>query len=509
MEVISEQRTIQSMEKEEEESAVFGRLLRALKQAPVENPHTLFHDDEPSMPNSPSHDVSNGNSLSLPPITLSRPSLYSVPKTEPETEGATATTTTATNWQLEVKAFNTLHGQTSNVVEQSKIYEKYSPINNDNKRNNMELIETATVKEDEETVTEDIQEGEEEEEEEEEEEQEQEQEQEQEESISNQTVVEITPATSDRCPTCTLPLSLCKCSDEATTSVKATSKLHHSDAGSTDTLSPPLLGMVPGVDRFLRNIVPFDPDDEALRSITLSPSVTLYLWCRSLLRTATVVSLSIDLDKLNYQQRLHSLTNETLGWWVWCPAPTLSSSSVPVALRPLAAVSFEVFLLLVLLLQFNRNTRDYLWLRPLIGLCASICFFFDTVSILVLVSQTNQLHPHFTTMEGLIFEWSTSIATVTLLIATQITNIMAWFVAAHAVLGHDRSDDGDTDGTETVGEMSGAGAAGTGVSTYRQNQLVFVRAAIWHGAPPMPKTPMPFRVHLMSLSIVFASCASA
>jgi hypothetical protein len=271
--------------------------------------------------------------------------------------------------------------------------------------------------------------------------------------------------------------------------------------------------LIPGVDQLLRFVVPFDPDDEALRSNTLSPSLTLYLWCRSLLRAAAVVSLSLDLDKTKYQQRLHDATNETLGWWVMVPSPTLGTTLennvVPVALRPLCSLSFELLVLLALLFQFNRNTRDYLWFRPVSGLLASACLALDTASILYLIFQCGRMHPHLTMAEGLLFEWSNSVATVALLTAMQATNIVAWFVAAHVVLGHDRSDDGDTDGTERFDEISGAGAAGTGVSTYRQNQLIFVRAAIWTGAPPMPTTPIPFRVRMMTLSVVLASCASA
>lgn len=62
------------------------------------------------------------------------------------------------------------------------------------------------------------------------------------------------------------------------------------------------------------------------------------------------------------------------------------------------------------------------------------------------------------------------------------------------------SADGDTDGTDRQGETGGGGAAGTGISSYRQQQLVFVRNALWTLAPLPPHTPVPLRVYLLLLT---------
>ena len=91
---------------------------------------------------------------------------------------------------------------------------------------------------------------------------------------------------------------------------------------------------------------------------------------------------------------------------------------------------------------------------------------------------------------------------------TLLVDVAAWATSAYWVLAHDRSEDGDMDGTDTPGETSGGGASGTGVSAYRQAQLVHLRAGIWPFAPSPPKTPLPLRVYLHFFGAMFASATA-
>ena len=112
-----------------------------------------------------------------------------------------------------------------------------------------------------------------------------------------------------------------------------------------------------------------------------------------------------------------------------------------------------------------------------------------------------------TLWEALVHEWNPStVATTSIfVVGLLINNGIAWICAAHITLAHDRRLDGDTDGTDREGETTGSGASGTGISSYRQQQLVFVRAAIWSNGPPPPPTPIPLRIYLMVLGTIFSS----
>jgi hypothetical protein len=303
------------------------------------------------------------------------------------------------------------------------------------------------------------------------------------------TVIDIEESKSNRCVVCTLPTAACRCSETAS---KQTSTIQsNTDAKSSrlTQLKKPLMGLLPGLNRMLLFLNPFDPDDECRRSRTLSPYLTFFLWCRTLVRSVLVTSLSFDLERLH---------GEMLPWWIWYPAYPLSKLT-GIALRPVVSLCFDVAALW-LLLHFNRNTRKFLWLRPVMGLFASAWLALDSVSSAVLILRSNPL----------LLEDFTTI-TIGLIIVTQLLNIVAWFVAAHIVLAHDRSTDGDTDGTDQSGETSGSGAAGTGVSSYRQQQLIFVRAALWpqldHNL--LPLTPIPFRIHLIGVASLAATIGAS
>ena len=318
------------------------------------------------------------------------------------------------------------------------------------------------------------------------------------------TIQPIEP-TMNRCEFCTLPLSICKCAADDT--IHTTVDIETSDSNSTNTLiqTPPLRGMVSHIDVFCRAIVPFDPDDESKRTRTLSPYLTFFLWTRALIRSATVVSLSIDFETVLTTTN----TTNTIQWWTFYPAYPLSQFNAT-AVRPIASICYEIFYLLILLLQFNRNVRKYLFLRPLLGAISTIVLVLDTVSIITLVTQTDStsvsnMVSDVSVNNGYAFIDSFNNSTIGFIIVLQSLNVVTWFVAAHIVLAHDRTNDGDTDGTDRVEEISGGGASGIGISSYRQEQLIFVRAAIWPDAPPMPLTPIPFRVYLMIVGGVFAS----
>ena len=168
-------------------------------------------------------------------------------------------------------------------------------------------------------------------------------------------------------------------------------------------------------------------------------------------------------------------------WWIY---PSASMSNIAPPFRPVIAFSFELLILCVCCYNLTRQMRGFLKLRPLVGLVASSILILDVIGALFF---------GFTSLKdgspSILYDWiSESIASSTAVVcicSTLFINFAAFSTSAYWVLAHDRSEDGDVDGTDTPGETSGGGSSGTGVSTYRQTQLVHLRAAIW------PKAALP------------------
>jgi hypothetical protein len=321
------------------------------------------------------------------------------------------------------------------------------------------------------------------------------------------------PQPPERCSVCTLPKSKCQCAPQ-------NNDVAQDDPGSnmkpsffarmflpSSRLRPrhrkprkriQAIGMGRQTDACCKVVHAFDPDDEARRSLTLSPQLTGLLWLRCLCRSAAATAISLQLDEM-------STTGPFMQWWWFCPSASMSN--IAPALRPVVAFSFELAMLLFVLLQFNRQMRGCLKLRPLSGLVASSVLLLDVIGALIF---------GFTTVEDetqwILYDWigrsMVSAVAIVCLCMTLLIDVAAWSTSAYWVLAHDRSEDGDMDGTDTPGETSGGGAAGTGVSSYRQAQLVHLRACIWPFATPPPKTPVPLRASLHFIGAMFASAVA-
>ena len=192
----------------------------------------------------------------------------------------------------------------------------------------------------------------------------------------------------------------------------------------------------------------------------------------------------------------------------WLFYPSRQLTTIDLSIRPSIALSYEMMILYFIMLQFNRNTRDYLWFRPLLGMIATTILSLDMVSFIAGVEYFEMYNTIMNTAGSGEAYNSLLLTTIFFIMLLLFNNLLTFICAAHVTLGHDRTFDGDTDGTDRFGETSGKGASGTGISSYRQEQLVYVRSALWSGAPLPPQTPIPLRVYLMMITGLFSCITS-